>query len=202
MRRYDCLERLVGLISEQALVVCNLQDTTYEWQHLRPSDGNLLRQGMALVTPVAFGLAKALPHRQVIALDGDGSMLLGPGIMTTLGRYAPKNLLVLVFDNETYNSGGVLPSATAYGASLEAMARGAGVKQAATVRTLDEFETTVTAALKSGEMWFVTAKVDRQPVHVPRPRIDGKESKYRFVRFVEAMQNKEILLADEQKSFS
>jgi thiamine pyrophosphate-dependent acetolactate synthase large subunit-like protein len=202
MRRFDCLERLARLISKEALVVCNLQDTTYEWQHIRPSDGNLLRQGMALVTPVAFGLAKALPKQRVISLDGDGSMLLGPGIMTTLARYAPANLLVLVFDNETYNSGGVLPSATAYGASLEAMARGAGVKHAKTVHDLDEFENAVRAALNSEQMWFITVKVDRQPVHVPRPRIDGKESKYRFVRFIEALENKEILLADEQKSFS
>lgn len=202
MRRYDCLERLARLISEQTLVICNLQDTTYEWQHIRPSDGNLLRQGMALVTPVAFGVAKALPQRRVIALDGDGSLLLGPGILTTLARYAPKNLLVLVFDNETYNSGGVLPSATAFGASLEAMARGAGIKHAATVHNLEEFEAAVRRALNAEQMWFIAAKVDRQPVHVPRPRIDGKESKYRFVRFIEAMQNKEILLADEQKSFS
>jgi thiamine pyrophosphate-dependent acetolactate synthase large subunit-like protein len=202
MRRYDCLERLARSISEQTLVVCNLQDTTYEWQHIRPSDGNLLRQGMALVTPVAFGLAKALPHRQVVALDGDGSILLGPGIMTTLARYAPKNLLVLIFDNETYNSGGVLPSATAYGASLECIARGAGVKHASTVLDLQAFEKAVRAALNSEQMGFIVAKVDRQPVHVSRPRIDGKESKYRFVRFIEGMENRQILLADEQKSFS
>lgn len=202
MRRFDCLMLLARMISDETLVVCNLQDTTYEWQHIRPSDGNLLRQGMALVTPVAFGLAKALPHRQVIALDGDGSMLLGPGIMTTLARYAQKNLLVLVFDNENYNSGGVLPSATAYGTNLEAMARGAGIKHAATVLNLPDFESAVHAALGSMQMWFVVAKVDRQPVHVSRPRIDGKESKYRFVRFVEALEKREILLADEQKSFS
>ncbi len=202
MRRFDCLERLARMISEKTLVVCNLQDTTYEWQHIRPSDGNLLRQGMALVTPVAFGLAKALPRQQVVALDGDGSMLLGPGIMTTLARYAPKNLLVLVFDNENYNSGGVLPSATAYGASLEAMARGAGIKHAVTVRNLQEFEDAVHAALNSMRMWFIVAKVDRQPVQVSRPRIDGKESKYRFVRFIEAVEGREILLSDEQKSFS
>jgi thiamine pyrophosphate-dependent acetolactate synthase large subunit-like protein len=202
MRRFDCLKLLARMISDETLFVCNLQDTTYEWQHIRPSNGNLLRQGMALVTPVAFGLAKALPHRQVIALDGDGSMLLGPGIMTTLGRYAPKNLFVLVFDNENYNSGGVLPSATAYGASLETMARGAGIKHAATVFNLQEFENAVHTALNAMEMWFVVAKVDRQPVHVTRPRIDGKESKYRFVRFIEALENREILLEDEQKSFS
>ena len=202
MRRFDCLTRLASMISDETLVVCNLQDTTYEWQHIRPSDGNLLRQGMALVTPVAFGLAKALPHRQVIALDGDGSMLLGPGIMTTLARYAPKNLLVLVFDNENYNSGGVVPSATAYGTSLDAMARGAGIKHATTVRNLQEFENAVHAALNSMQMSFVVAKVDRQPVQVSRPRIDGKESKYRFVRFIETLEQRKILLEDEQRSFS
>jgi hypothetical protein len=51
-------------------------------------------------------------------------------------------------------------------------------------------------------MGFIVAKVDRQPVHVSRPRFDGKESKYRFVRFIEGMENRQILLADEQKSFS
>jgi hypothetical protein len=51
-------------------------------------------------------------------------------------------------------------------------------------------------------MWFVVAKVDRQPVQVSRPRIDGKESKYRLVRFIEKLENREILLGDEQKSFS
>jgi sulfopyruvate decarboxylase subunit beta len=202
MRRFDCLKLLARMISDEMLFVCNLQDTTYEWQHIRPSDGNLLRQGMALVTPVAFGLAKALPRRQVVALDGDGSMLLGPGIMTTLARYAPKNLFVLVFDNENYNSGGVLPSATAYGTSLEAMARGAGIKHTATVLDLQEFETAVHAALNTMQMWFVVAKVDRQPVHVSRPRIDGKENKYRFIRFIEGLEGREILLQDEQKSFS
>jgi thiamine pyrophosphate-dependent acetolactate synthase large subunit-like protein len=202
MRRFDCLQSLARIISDETLVVCNLQDTTYEWQHIRPSDGNLLRQGMALVTPVAFGLAKALPHRRVVALDGDGSMLLGPGIMTTLARYAPKNLLVLVFDNENYNSGGVLPSATAFGTDLEAMARGAGIKNTATVLDLQEFENAVHAALNSLQMWFVVAKVDRQPVQISRPRIDGKESKYRLVRFIEKLENREILLGDEQKSFS
>lgn len=202
MRRYDCLELLASRISAETLVVCNLQDTTYEWQHLRPSDGNLLRQGMAIVTPVAFGIASSLPHRQVVALDGDGSLLLGPGILTTLARYAPQNLLILVFDNENYNSGGVIPTATAFGADLGEMARGAGIKDVATVNDPAEFDRTVTQALISGRMWLIVAKVDRQLVPVPRPRIDGKESKYRFVRFIEKLENREILLADEQKSFT
>ena len=201
MRRFECLERLAPLVSEDTLVVCNLQDTTYEWQHLRPSDGNLLRQGMANVTPVALGLAVSLPRRRVIALDGDGSLLLGPGVLTTLGRYAPANLLVVVFDNQSYNSGGMLPTATAFGADLAAMALAAGVKDAVTVADLAGFARAVTAALSSPRLWLVVARVDRDPEPVPRPRIDGKESKYRFVRFIERLEQREILPADEQKSF-
>lgn len=202
MRRFDCLKLLASRLPEETLVVCNLQDTTYEWQHLRPSDGNLLRQGLANVTPVAFGLAVALPHRQVIALDGDGSMLLGLGMLTTLGRYAPANLLVVIFDNETYNSGGVVPSATAFGADFEKMARGAAIKNAVTVFDVSAFERSLNAAAQSGEMWLIVAKVDRHPEPVPRPRIDGKESKYRFVRFIERLEKREILPADQQKSFT
>jgi len=202
MRRYDCLKILASMVSEQTLVVCNLQDTTYEWQHLRPSDGNLLRQGMAIVTPVAFGIAASLPNRRVIALDGDGSLLLGPGILSTLGRYAPPNLLTIIFDNENYNSGGMIPSATAFGTNLEHLARAAGVQNAATVSNLDEFEKSIKTALDAQSMWLVVVKIDRQPVPVPRPRIDGKESKYRFVRFIEQTEGSEILLPDEQKSFS
>lgn len=202
MRRYDCLKLLAPNVSADTLVVCNLQDTTYEWQHLRPSDGNLLRQGLANVTPVALGLALALPHRRVISLDGDGSVLLGLGILSTLGRYAAPNLTVIVFDNENYNSGGVMPSATAYGTDLALMAQGGGIKNSCTVRTLSEFERAATAALAADSLHFIVAKTDRTPENVPRPRIDGKENKYRFVRFVEALEGKPILLADEQKSFS
>ncbi|PWT89134.1 MAG: thiamine pyrophosphate-binding protein [Proteobacteria bacterium] len=202
MRRFDCLKLLASRLSDEALVVCNLQDTTYEWQYIRPSDGNLLRQGMAIVTPVALGIAMALPRRRVVALDGDGSMLLGPGVLTTLGRYAVPNLLTIIFDNENYNSGGVVPSATAFGADLARMARAAGVENAATVRTLEEFDKASATALDAPSMWVLVAKIDREPVPVPRPRIDGKESKYRFVRFIERIEGREILLADEQKSFS
>ena len=202
MRRFDCLKVLAPMVTADTLVVCNLQDTTYEWQHLRPSDGNLLRQGLANVTPVAFGLALGLPHRRVISLDGDGSLLLGLGMLTTLGRYAPPNLMTIVFDNENYNSGGVMSSATAFGTDLEVMARGGGARSPVTVRTVEQFEAAVKHALGSGEMAFIVAKIDRLPEPVPRPRIDGKENKYRFVRFVEQLEGKEIFLADEQKSFS
>ncbi|MCC7487111.1 MAG: hypothetical protein IT529_19235 [Burkholderiales bacterium] len=209
MRRFDCLKRLAAMIPEETLVVCNLQDTTYEWQHLRPSDGNLLRQGMGCVSPVAFGLALSLPKERVVALDGDGSMLLGLGMLTTLGRYAPKNLLVLVFDNECYFSttrafspGGVQRSATAFGVDFEPMARGAGIGNVVTVTDVERFEQAVGAWLRAPGMCLVVVKLDDHlPEKVPMPTIDGKENKYRFIRFVERIERREILPTEEEKSF-
>ncbi len=209
MRRFDYLKRLATMIADETLVVCNLQDTTYEWQYLRPSDGNLLRQGMGCVSSVAFGLAVSLPEQRVIALDGDGSMLLGLGMLTTLGRYAPSNLLVLIFDNGCYFSttrafspGGVQPSATAFGADFEAMARGAAIKNVITVSNLGGFEEAVGHWQKSRGMWLVVVKVDDHlPEKVPMPTIDGKENKYRFLRFVEKLAKQSILLSEEEKSF-
>ena len=66
-----------------------------------------------MVTPVVLGLALALPHRGVIALDGDGSILLNLGTLSTVGNYAPPNLMSIIFDNESYASTGGLPTATA-----------------------------------------------------------------------------------------
>lgn len=207
MRRYDYLQRLAGMVSERTLVVCNLQDTTYEWQHLRQGDGNLLRMGMACVTPVAFGLATSLPREKVVALDGDGSLLLGLGMLTTLGRYPTPNLVVLVFDNQCYYSTTRATSleeaqlsATAFGTDLEAMARGAGVRDAVTVRDMAGFEREVGAALAGDRMAFIVVKVDDiQPVKVPMPTTDGKENKYRFMRFIERLVGGSFLPTEEEK---
>ena len=209
MRRYDYLQRLAKMVSEDTLVVCNLQDTTYEWQHLRPSDANLLRMGMACVTPVAFGLARCLPRQKVLSLDGDGSMLMGLGMLTTLGRYAPGNLTVLVFDNECYFSttrafspGGGQPTATAFGPNLELRARGAAVRTAITVSDLDGFEQAVARAMASDEMWFIVIKVDDHlPEKVPMPTTDGKENKYRFMRVIERLEARSFLPTEEEKVF-
>ena len=73
-------------------------------------------------TPAALGLAMALPHRKVIALDGDGSILLDLAAVPTVGDVQPKNLTVVVFDNEAYESNGALPTVTSTGTDLTGIA--------------------------------------------------------------------------------
>src|SRR5579871_4682934 len=112
MRRSECLQTLAPLLTDQ-LVVTNVARTGFETHMAMPRDGNLYTMGMGCVTPVVLGLALSLPHRCVIALDGDGSMLLNLGVLATVANYAPANMVSVVFDNASYASTGGLPTATA-----------------------------------------------------------------------------------------
>ncbi|WP_292456652.1 thiamine pyrophosphate-dependent enzyme, partial [Mesorhizobium sp.] len=115
--------------------------------------------------------------------------------LATLGNEQPKNLLVVVWDNEQYLSIGGPPTHTAFGrVDLAAIARGAGVKDAYLVRTLDEFDAHCKAGLAAGKPYIVVAKVSGtvQP-DIRRKRSDGREDKYIFVRHVEATEGITIM---------
>ncbi|HZW58321.1 MAG TPA: thiamine pyrophosphate-dependent enzyme [Nitrososphaerales archaeon] len=203
MKRFDCLTLLSKVIGTNDVVVCNLQDTTYEWNYLRPSDANLLRMGMSIVTPIAFGLAISMPDQRVVSLDGDGSMIMGMGMLTTLGRYRPPNLLAIIFDNESYNStGSSIPTGTGTGTDLAAAATASGVKNSVSTTDLGQFEKYLRKAIDSREHWIIVTKTEKESAKVPRPTVDGQENKYRFVRFVEKLKGVQILPTEEQKSFN
>nr|MBA2303816.1 thiamine pyrophosphate-binding protein [Acidobacteriota bacterium] len=110
-----------------------------------------LQHAMGLASSVGLGIALARPELRVVVLDGDGSLLMNLGGLTTLARYRPANLVHVVFDNESLLSVGGFPTATSTGSDLAAIAKGAGVPHSATVRTLDEFRTAFAAAQKAGE---------------------------------------------------
>jgi sulfopyruvate decarboxylase subunit beta len=87
--------------------VTNTGGTQHELFSLGDRDANLYAAGIGLVSQVGLGLAIALPNRRVIALDGDGSLLLNLGILPVLAQESPKNLLIVVFDNGLYESAAI-----------------------------------------------------------------------------------------------
>ena len=84
-----------------------------------------LQHAMGLASSLGLGIALARPT-QVIVLDGDGSVLMNLGGLTTLARYRPRNLLHVVFDNESLLSVGGFPTATSTGTDLAGIARRGG----------------------------------------------------------------------------
>lgn len=192
MKRYDCLRAIAPHFGEE-LVVTNIGAVRHEWQALRPHPANFHLQNLGLTSSMALGLALALPHRKVVAFDGDGSLLLNLGSLATIANQHPRNLIHIVFDNECYESSRGAPTATAGNADLAAIARGAGIANAVTVKSLAEFETEFLRALKGEDLYFILAKVASGAGDVPAAALDSQENKYRFVRYIEKSENLEIL---------
>jgi thiamine pyrophosphate-dependent acetolactate synthase large subunit-like protein len=192
MKRSECLQAMAPMLTDE-LVVTNVARTGFETHMAMPREGNLYTMGMGLVTPVVLGLALSLPHRGVIALDGDGSILLNLGALSTVGNYAPANLTAIIFDNESYASTGGLPTATAGKTKLDQMAKSAGINNAVEVRTIEDFSAVIKKALAGGGPWFIVAKVLAEKPPVEPKLMDGRENKYRFVRYIENTEGSVIL---------
>ena len=194
MKRYDCLKAIAPHFGEE-LVVTNIGAVRHEWQAMRPHPANYHLQNLGLTSSMALGLALALPHRKVVAFDGDGSLLLNLGSLATIANQHPRNLIHIVFDNECYESSRGAPTATAGQADLAAIARGAGFANVMTAKTLAEFEERFLRALKSNDLYFILAKVEAGAGDVPAAALDSQENKYLFVRYIEKSENLKILTA-------
>src|ERR1041385_8701124 len=138
MKRFTCLQALAQ-VAEDALVVSSAGAMTLEWNSLRPGDGNFRVRTLGLCSSIALGMALGLPHRKVIALDGDGSLLMNLCSLPTIARMNPKNLIHVVFDNQVYEASGCGETATARGADLVGIASAAGIKRAFWANSVEDF---------------------------------------------------------------
>jgi sulfopyruvate decarboxylase subunit beta len=160
VKRLDALNAVYSRLQDR-IVVTIMGAVAAELQSIghRPNFF-YLQHAMGLASSMGLGIALCRPDRQVIVLDGDGSVLMNLGGLTTLARYTPKNLVHVVFDNESLLSVGGFPTATSTGSDLAAMAKAAGVPRTATVTTIDAFTRAFDDALAAGELTTILAKVE------------------------------------------
>ena len=141
-----------------------------------------LQHAMGLASSLGLGIALSRPELRVVVIDGDGSLLMNLGGLTTLARYRPKNLIHVVFDNESLLSVGGFPTATSTGSDLAAVAAGAGVPRTATVRTIDEFTRAFAEAVAAGDLTTLVAKVDAVGPKAFVTELSLLENRYDFQR--------------------
>jgi thiamine pyrophosphate-dependent acetolactate synthase large subunit-like protein len=206
--RYEWLGHLAARVPDDALVMSTyIGAVSFEWAHLtgeHPRSAHLGQMGD--VIGMAVGLALALPHRPVVCLDGDGSVLMELGQLVVMGQEAPANLCTFVVDNGAYESigwpagGRRRPTATAATADLAAIAAGCGVPYTRTIETIDELDAEIELAFSSPERRcrFLNVKTLPGNARVPPRQTDGFEDKYRFVRYVERTEAKTILHRAQQ----
>jgi sulfopyruvate decarboxylase subunit beta len=140
---------------------------------------------MGLASSTGLGLALCLPEQKVVVFDGDGSVLMNMGGLTTLARYRPRNLVHVVFDNESLLSVGGFPTATATGSDIEGAARAAGIPRTATVRAVSDFTEAFLSAIRAAELSCIVAKVEAVG---PKAFVTGLallENRFQFQRHIE-----------------
>jgi sulfopyruvate decarboxylase subunit beta len=168
MKRLDCLKAIYDRLDGCAVVTIMGAVAAELYSLGHKPNFFYLEHAMGLASSIGLGIALAQPERKVIVMDGDGSVLMNLGGLTTIARHHPHNLVHIVFDNESLLSvsGGApqgwrwFTTATASGADLGAMAKAAGYPHATTVRELGNFTEAALDAIAGNELACVVAKVE------------------------------------------
>ena len=171
LNRADLTRRLVAKLKHDEAVVAGIGNTNCDLYGVGHRPQNFYMLGsMGLACPIALGVALAQPDRGVIALEGDGSILMSLGCLATIGKVAPRNLTIVIWDNGIHQITGKQATATAGSTDIVAVAKGAGIANSHWVRDEDHFEQLVSRRFSDDGPLFLAVKIDDKPGPVQTPR--------------------------------
>jgi len=163
------------------LVVAGLGSTAWDITAAGDSPLNFPLWGaMGNASMIGLGLALAQPKRRVLVLTGDGEMLMGLGSLATIGVQKPRNLAVVVIDNERYGETGMQTTHTAAGVDLAKVAQACGFRVARQVRSSTQLASLRTALHGAAGPLFAQVKVIAEKIPLVLPPRDGGMLKSRF----------------------
>ena len=178
MLRFEATELILRHAGDHP-IVGNLGPTSDELRHAGHRDRNFYTYGnMGLCSSIALGMALGT-EEQVISLAGDGSLLMTMGTIATIGREQPKNLVVVVWDNEEWGQTGHQPSHTAKGTDLAQVAQSCGIPHTSSVSDLEELESAFRTALQGEGPWFIVAKI-QETEYLPVAPVEPELTLHRF----------------------
>ncbi|HVZ00608.1 MAG TPA: thiamine pyrophosphate-dependent enzyme [Dongiaceae bacterium] len=154
-----------------ALVVTGLGSPTYDVHAAGDRDDNYYLWGaMGGTALVGLGLALAQPERRVLVITGDGEQLMAVGGLATIAVAKPRNLSILVIDNQHYGETGMQASHTGKGIDLAKIAEASGFAASGTIATMPEVEalaTALTAPAAGPRLFVVKVAADSPPRSMP-----------------------------------
>ena len=166
---------------DRALIVPGLGSATWDCFAAGDSPEYLYSWGgMGLAVPTALGLALAQPDRRVLALTGDGEMMMGIGSLAVVADQAPKNLGILVLDNESFGETGKQTGLTSHKTDLVAVAKGFGISNTFVATSHADIQTLVKLLFQSPGPSFAVAKIGLSEDPWALPEKDGAAIARRF----------------------
>jgi len=164
MNRSEVTKRLVAKLKRDEAVIGGIGNTNFDLYMAGHRPQNFYMLGsMGLACSIGLGVALGQPERGVIALEGDGSMMMNLGVFSTIAKLKPRNLTIVIMDNGMYQITGGQPTVTQDTADIVAIARAAGLANSAWANDLDEFEKLLGTSFESGGPRLIGVKVDGQP---------------------------------------
>ena len=171
LNRTELTKRLVAKLTHEEAVVAGIGNTNFDLFAAghRPQNFYMLAS-MGLAVPIALGVAIAQPERGVIALEGDGSILMSLGCLTTVATVRPRNLTIMIMDNGVYQITGKQLTATGNNTDIVAVAKGVGLANSHWVRDMAHLDELLSRRFDDGGPMLVAAKIDDKPGAAQTPR--------------------------------
>lgn len=185
MLRAKCIEAIYPELQDK-LVVTIMGACAQELYDLGHRENFFyLQHAMGLASSIGLGLALNLPQQKVVVMDGDGSVLMNLGTLTTLARYRPRNLVHIIFDNGSLLSTGGFASHTTSGITdLAAIAKGAGVPHVVSVSKPFDFVDAIANAFERDDFSVIVARVQASGPDQYGMDLNLPENAFRFERFI------------------
>ena len=181
MNRFDVTSRLIAKLKHEEAVIGGIGNTNFDlWAAGHRPQNFYMLGSMGLAFPIALGVALAQPDRRVFALEGDGSLLMQLGALSTIAMLKPKNLVMIVMDNGIYQITGAQPTPAASVADIVAIATGSGLANSTWAADEEDFERLVDAAMSASEPSLIAVRIDDKP-GVGTTRRDPVQIRERFM---------------------
>jgi len=164
MNRFDITSRLIAKLTNEEAVIGGIGNTNFDlWAAGHRPQNFYMLGSMGLAFPIALGVALAQPNRRVFALEGDGSLLMQLGCLSTIATLKPKNLTMVVMDNGIYQITGAQPTPAAAVADLVAIAVSSGLTNSAWAANEEDFERLIDQSLSASEPMLIGVRIDNKP---------------------------------------
>ena len=181
MNRFDLTSRLVAKLKNEEAVIGGIGNTNFDlWAAGRRPQNFYMLGSMGLAFPIALGVALAQPNRRVFALEGDGSLLMQLGSLTTIATLAPRNLTMVVMDNGVYQITGAQPTPAAAVADIVAIAVASGLRSSTWAADEEDFERLIDQSMSASGPTLIGVRIDDKP-GVGTTRRDPVQIRERFM---------------------
>ncbi|MDQ8729210.1 thiamine pyrophosphate-dependent enzyme [Bradyrhizobium sp. LHD-71] len=199
LNRFEITKRMVAKLTQGEAVIGGIGNTNFDlWCSGQRPENFYMLGSMGLAIPIALGVALAQPSRKVIALEGDGSLLMQLGCLSTVAIRAPRNLIIIVMDNGIYQITGAQQTATAASVDLVAVARACGLAASHWAADEADFDALFDAAQERAAPSLIALRIDDQAA-VGQTEREPARIRDQFMRGIGAKGNRPVTQSPSNK---